>query len=171
MTSKFIESHTGQDAALSTLVIIQVLEIPQQRINKQEKMFESDQISPKCSSIKMQGIIPISLKLNQTIYHKRRDSPKLMVITQNQAVEMGTKTRSLQRSISHHDHKEFFFSLHIEPIILAISNNLETYEQVLSTYKTTCTQSSHSKYLPSNMYANANAAMKRAIFDTDEEQR
>lgn len=26
-------------------------------------------------------------------------------------------------------------------------------------------------YLPSNMYASANAAMKRAIFDTDEEQR
>jgi len=26
-------------------------------------------------------------------------------------------------------------------------------------------------YLPSNMYANANADMNRAIFDTDEEQR
>lgn len=26
-------------------------------------------------------------------------------------------------------------------------------------------------YLPSNMYANANAAMKRAIFDPEEEQR
>lgn len=33
------------------------------------------------------------------------------------------------------------------------------------------TNYSYKMYLPSNMYANANAAMKRAIFDTEEEQR